>query len=113
MELNVIYNEDCYEGIKKIPDKSIDLVYIDIPYDLEDNGGGGAFGEKNRDYHKEYENVSLNTNKTQVYKNTAKSIDSIKEIAFGIDYSILDELCRVMKYIYIYISGVVRNKFYH
>ena len=101
-ELDNVYNEDCYQAIKNIPTKSIDLVYIDIPYDLEDNGGGGCFGEKNRDYHKEYENVSLNTSKTRIYKSTAKSIDNIKEIAFGIDYSILDELCRVMKNIYIY-----------
>jgi DNA modification methylase len=40
MKLNVIYNEDCYEGIKKIPDKSIDLVYIDPPY-LYQMGGKG------------------------------------------------------------------------
>ena len=38
MELDVIYNEDCYKGIKKIPDKSIDLVYIDIPYLIDDGG---------------------------------------------------------------------------
>ena len=103
MELNVIYNEDCYEGIKKIPDKSIDLVYIDIPYDLERNGGGGAFGSKHRDYHGEYEKVSLNTNASEMWKKTSRTINNIKEIAFGIDYSILDELCRVMKYIYIYL----------
>lgn len=38
-ETNNIYNEDCYEAIKKIPDKSIDLVYIDIPYLIESGGG--------------------------------------------------------------------------
>lgn len=29
---NNIYNVDCYEAIKKIPDKSIDLTLTDIPY---------------------------------------------------------------------------------
>ncbi len=111
METNVIYNEDCYEGIKKIPDKSIDLVYIDIPYDIAKNGGGGCFGSKKRDYHKEYEKVCENTEKTRVRKSTAKYIDDLKEIAFGIDYSILDELCRVMKKIYIYIYGVANHKY--
>lgn len=86
MELNVIYNEDCYEGIKKIPDKSIDLVYIDIPYEkTKSNGyysGGGAFGVEKREYQRNLRDTKL--------------MD-------GIDYSILNELCRVMKKIYIYI----------
>ena len=30
--INTIQLGDCYELIKQIPDKSIDLVYIDIPY---------------------------------------------------------------------------------
>lgn len=25
-ELNRIYNEDCLEGMKKIPDKSVDMI---------------------------------------------------------------------------------------
>ena len=32
MELNKIYNEDCLEGMKKIPDSSIDLIVTDPPY---------------------------------------------------------------------------------
>lgn len=32
MELNKIYNEDCLEGMKRIPDKSIDLIVTDPPY---------------------------------------------------------------------------------
>lgn len=34
MELNKIYNEDCLEGMKRIPDKSIDLVLTDPPYGI-------------------------------------------------------------------------------
>lgn len=32
MEIDVIYNEDCLEGMKRIPDKSIDLILTDPPY---------------------------------------------------------------------------------
>ena len=39
-ELNKIYNEDCYEAIKKIPDNSVDCVYVDVPY-LYKTGGAG------------------------------------------------------------------------
>lgn len=79
---NNIYNVDCYEAIKKIPDKSIDLVYIDIPYLIDDGGcSDSALSQR------------------------AKKLRSVEleSIRHGIDYSILDELCRVMKYIYIYI----------
>lgn len=77
---------DCYKGIKNIPDKSIDLVYIDIPYEkTKQNGyysGGGAFGVVNREYQRNLRDSKL--------------MD-------GINYSLLDDLCRVMKHIYIYI----------
>ena len=32
IELNRIYNEDCLEGMKRIPDGSVDLVLTDPPY---------------------------------------------------------------------------------
>ena len=32
MELNKIYNEDCLEGMKKLKDKSIDMILCDLPY---------------------------------------------------------------------------------
>lgn len=81
-ELNKIYNEDCYEAIKNIPDKSVDLVYIDIPYLIESGGGGSS------DLGKRIQK----TNKVD-----------LKEISDGIDYSLFDELVRVMKKIYIFI----------
>lgn len=36
MELNKIYNEDCMEGMKRIPDASIDLIVTDPPYNTTD-----------------------------------------------------------------------------
>lgn len=32
MELNTVYNEDCLEGMKRIPDKSVDMILCDLPY---------------------------------------------------------------------------------
>lgn len=79
---NNIYNVDCYQAIKELPDKSIDLVYIDIPYIIE---SGGASESALSQRAKRLRNVEL------------------EAIRYGIDYSIFDELCRVMKHIYIYV----------
>lgn len=87
--INTIQLGNCYELIKDIPDKSIDLVYIDPPYDFmtkhqsNNYSGAGAFGKLGRTYHSELENSSI-----------IKGIDTKQ---------ILDELCRVMKKVYIYI----------
>ena len=40
VKLNTIYNEDCLEGMKRIPDESIDLVVTDPPYKII--GGGDS-----------------------------------------------------------------------
>lgn len=77
--INTIQLGDCYKLIKDIPDKSIDLVVIDPPY-LFDNFGGGCFGNERKKNRKELENIRK-----------------------GFDYSILQELNRVMKKINIYI----------
>lgn len=83
MELNKIYLGNAYELIKDIPDKSIDLIYTDIPYQTCYNGGGCI-------QHK--------------VKNMSKVINEEKETLLqGIDYSILNEFVRVLKNIYIYI----------
>lgn len=84
--INTIQLGNCYELIKQIPDKSIDLVYIDIPY-LYDKGGNVA------------------NDKSAVSKRIAKVRNEyLKNISSGIDYKILDELVRVMKHIYIYMG---------
>lgn len=45
--INTIQLGDCYKIIKDIPDKSIDCIYIDIPY-LYNQGGSGtsSLGER-------------------------------------------------------------------
>lgn len=80
---NTIYNEDCYKAIKDIPDKSVDCVYTDIPYDIEYNGGG------------------------VLRNNLIKQISDMEEhkqtLQKGIDYAILDEFMRVCKTTMIFI----------
>ena len=41
MRTDIIYNEDCLEGLRKLPDGCIDLCVTDPPYDLKIDGGGG------------------------------------------------------------------------
>ena len=89
--INTIQLGDCYELIKNIPDNSIDLVYIDIPYMVKNmDKGAGLLKSKARN---------------ELYEKT------IGKFSNDIDYSILDELCRIMKKVYIYIYGVVKNKY--
>ena len=37
IELNNIYNVDCIEGMKMLPDKSIDMILCDLPYGMTKN----------------------------------------------------------------------------
>ena len=70
---------DCLEFMKDIPDQSIDLVVTDPPYDIETNGAG-IYKQEDKQYVKEL--VGMND---------------------GFSEEILDELCRVMKKINIYL----------
>ena len=49
MELDIIYNRDCLEGMRMMPDGCVDLVIADPPYDFKSTKGGGAFGSRNED----------------------------------------------------------------
>lgn len=71
---------DSAVQLATIPDSSIDLVIIDPPYEIAKSGGGGSFGK--RAHLQELEKANITK---------------------GYDYSILNELVRVMKKINIYI----------
>lgn len=80
-----LHRGDCLEILKSIPDKSIDLVVTDPPYEIKTsktnpNAKTGAFGATKRNYHGE-----------------------ILPLTEGIKNDILLELVRVMKKINIYI----------
>ena len=44
MKTNIIYNENCLDGIKILPDNCIDLVVSDPPYLLNQRGNAGNSG---------------------------------------------------------------------
>src|SRR5699024_1629334 len=46
MELNKIYNEDCLEGMKKLPDKSVNLIITRPPYAEQRKKQYGGISEK-------------------------------------------------------------------
>lgn len=82
--VNTIQFGDCYELIKQIPDKSIDLILTDPPYDFHCGSahGGGIF--KNRIVKPGQDIIDLKINK-------------------GIDNKILTEFIRIMKHVNLFI----------
>lgn len=93
-ETNNIYNEDCYKAIKDIPDKSVDLIITDPPYEIT-NGIHESGFLKNRN--------KLDTT-TQIFD---------KKLDIGLKENILDEFIRVMKKINIYIYGVIKSNYFN
>jgi len=87
-----LLNGDAYKLIKELPDKSVDLIYTDIPYEYENGGKGGT-------------SFIVSEKVADTYHN------KIVKFSYGIDYAILDEFVRVCKSIYIYIFGVVEIKY--
>ena len=106
VETNKIYLGDAYELIKKLPDKSIDLIVTDPPYEIVGGGSGGCFGVEHRDYHAEYKHLGREEHKREglrIIANAKRQKENLNCVCEGFDYSLLDELDRVMKKINIYI----------
>lgn len=77
--MNSIVLGDSYELIKKIPDNSIDCIYTDIPYFYVQGGvGNSELGKR------------MEKKKLELKKHNLED---------GIDYKILNEFVRIMKYI--------------
>lgn len=74
-----LYNKDCLEVMKNMEDNIVDLVITDPPYEIS-TSGAGIYKQKDKKYVKE-----------------------LNEMKDGFSDEILNELCRVMKKINIYI----------
>ena len=107
--INTIQLGNCYELIKNIPDKSIDLVVIDPPYEYVAGGKNSIKNHFGTNYQEEYSNLYHDTGTTReterlrIMANSQKSLNNIKGICQGFDYSILDEFMRIMKVPNIYV----------
>lgn len=64
IELDKIYNEDCLEGMKRMPDGCVDLIVTDPPYEFETRGSGF---HKKRDYYDEIAAQGLAAGITEDY----------------------------------------------
>jgi len=84
IKINTIFCQDCLQGLKDIPEKSVDLVVTDPPYLIESvkAGGDGRISK------------SIQNMNNQLQEN---------HLTAGFNMKILDELVRVMKNINIYI----------
>jgi DNA modification methylase len=51
MELNKIWNENCLDTMKRMEDKSVDLILTDPPYGINADKGVGGFGSSKTDNH--------------------------------------------------------------
>ena len=88
MEIDRIYLGDCLELMRGLPDKSVDLIVTDPPYEFKDTTGAGTFGtcrgksmeKKGRTYHAE-----------------------VTPMSDGISDEVLEEMCRVCKIPNIYL----------
>lgn len=99
---NNIYLGDAYELVKGLPDNSVDLVVTDPPYEIVGGGSGGCFGVEHRSYHQQYKVLGTDEHKREGM-DEGNGSDPRNCVCVGFDYSLLDELDRVMKKVNIYI----------
>jgi site-specific DNA-methyltransferase (adenine-specific) len=66
-ELNKIYCMDCLEGLKQLPDKSVDLVVTDPPYGIGADKGVGGFGSSPKTAKKYNDNWDNETPSKEVF----------------------------------------------
>ena len=78
--MNKIYQGDCLKVLKTFPNDCVDLIITDPDYDISVCHGSGAFGVEK--------------------KITFKQIEGISK---GFNYDVLNDFCRVLKKINIYI----------
>lgn len=106
-ELDSVVCGDSYKLIKQLPDKSVNLIYTDIPYLYQQGGSGSSeLGQRTAKKRLElmgmadvYEKHKCSTRgeALRIAKNIKKTSLDVTSIEDGINYEILDEFVRVMK----------------
>lgn len=76
---DVLRNQDCMETMKEMPDNFVDLIVTDPPYEICTKGAG-IYNQPDKQY--------------------VKRLNGMRD---GYDDSVLEEMCRVMKRINIYL----------
>jgi site-specific DNA-methyltransferase (adenine-specific)/modification methylase len=97
IEFNTIYNEDCLETMKRMPDKSVDAIVTSPPYNLRLNSNGTGYKERG---------------KTSAYSGKYDSFSDALPMNEYRDYhsQIINEMCRVSKVVFWNIQIVTGNK---
>lgn len=66
LPLNKICLGDTFEGLKKLKDKSVDLLIVDPPYNLDKNFHGNKFKKKDDEWYREYTTSWINAVKPKL-----------------------------------------------
>lgn len=80
IDVDIIYNQDCLDGMRRMPDGCVDLCIADPPYSFKATTGGGAFGSKSED-----------GSKGRAYH------AELFPMSQGFTIDVLDEMCRLCK----------------
>lgn len=98
--LNKITCGDCYELIKEIPDKSVDLIVTDPPYEIAVDHGAGAFGIEKKLHYEQFTPFSHGI-KEEVLREFARVLKKInvycfcskKQIPIFLDFFVKNRNC--------------------
>ena len=90
IELNKIYNEDCLEGMKRIPDKSVDLIFTSPPYNMNLRIRNGKYCSRQivKEISTKYENFSDNLSMEDYFEFNKKIIEELTRIGGLVFYNI-------------------------
>lgn len=116
MELNKIYNEDCLEGMKRIPDGSVDIVVTSPPYNIgktygvyDDNKDFGEYTEWCRLWMNELKRVVKNNGSIWINSGYVKTGRN-QTMPLSYEYYKLMDLPMVQEVVWHYEGGMSYKK---
>ena len=90
MRLNTIHNEDCLEGMKRMPDKSVDLVFTSPPYNMNLRIRNGKYCSRQivKEISTKYENFDDNLPMEEYYAFNKKAISELLRVSDLVFYNV-------------------------